>query len=74
MDPVVQLFVAAGQSAAPLMVGALGFNGLCVTGFLVAGQVFVNRQASAEVRASVLGLLTFVNGAPACCSATSLSA
>jgi MFS family permease len=46
-----------------LMVGALGFNGLCVTGFLVAGQVFVNGQASKEVRASVLGLLTFVNGA-----------
>jgi hypothetical protein len=45
-----------------LIVGSLGFNGLCITGFLVAGQVYVNGQANTEVRASVQGLLTFVNG------------
>jgi hypothetical protein len=45
-----------------LVVGSLGFNGLCISGFLVAGQVFVNRQAAGDLRASVQALLTFVNG------------
>jgi predicted MFS family arabinose efflux permease len=45
-----------------LVVGSLGFNGLCITGFIVAGQVFVNRQAEGDLRASVQALLTFVNG------------
>ena len=46
-----------------LVVGSFVFNGLCVSGFLVAGQVFVNRHASDDVRASVQALLTFVNAA-----------
>lgn len=45
-----------------LVVSSLGFNGLCITGFLVTGQVFVNRQADGDLRASVQALLTFVNG------------
>jgi hypothetical protein len=45
-----------------LVVGSLGLNGLCITGFLVAGQVFVNRQATGDLRASVQALLAFVNG------------
>jgi MFS family permease len=45
-----------------LVVGALAFNGLCISGFFVAGQVFVNRHAGPDVRASVQALLTFVNG------------
>ncbi len=45
-----------------LVVASLGLNGLCITGFLVAGQVFVNRQATGDLRASVQALLTFVNG------------
>jgi MFS family permease len=45
-----------------LVVGAVGFNGLCVAYFLVAGQVFVNRLARGRLRASVQALLTFVNG------------
>jgi MFS family permease len=53
--------LAMGQPLA-LVVGSLPLNGLCVTGFLVAGQVFVNRRATGEVRASVQSLLTFVNG------------
>jgi MFS family permease len=55
-------FLALG-SPVELMVGSLGFNGLFISGFLVAGQVFVNRQATGDVRASVQALLTFVNGA-----------
>lgn len=46
-----------------LVVSSLGFNGLCIAGFFVAGQVFVNRLASGDVRASVQALLTFTNGA-----------
>jgi MFS family permease len=49
-------------SPVELVVGSLGLNGLCITGFLVAGQVFVNRQATGDLRASVQALLTFVNG------------
>jgi MFS family permease len=45
-----------------LVVGSLAFNGLCISGFFVAGQVFVNRHAGPGVRASVQALLTFVNG------------
>jgi MFS family permease len=45
-----------------LVVASLGLNGLFVTGFLIAGQVYVNSLAAGDVRASVQGLFTFVNG------------
>lgn len=45
-----------------LVLGSLAFNGLCITGFVVAGQVFVNRHAHGGLRASAQALLTFVNG------------
>jgi hypothetical protein len=45
-----------------LVVASLGLNGLYVTGFLIAGQVYVNSQAAGGLRASVQGLLDFVNG------------
>lgn len=45
-----------------LVIGSLALNGLFVTGFLVTGQVFVNKQASGDLRASAQALLTFVNG------------
>jgi MFS family permease len=45
-----------------LVVGSLGLNGLCICCFLVAGQVFVNRHAPRDVRASAQGLLSFVGG------------
>jgi MFS family permease len=47
---------------AGLVVAALGLNGLVICCFLVAGQVFVNARAAADVRASTQSLLTFVNG------------
>jgi MFS family permease len=46
-----------------LVVGSLPFNGLCIGGFLVAGQMFVNRTAGSGLRASAQALVTFVNGA-----------
>jgi len=45
-----------------LVIASLSLNGLCVTGFLVAGQVFVNKQATGDLRASVQSLVSFVNG------------
>jgi MFS family permease len=45
-----------------LVIGSLCLNGLFVTGFLVAGQVFVNRHATGDLRASAQSLLSFVNG------------
>jgi hypothetical protein len=42
--------------------GAPVLNGLCISGFFVAGQVFVNRRATADVRASAQALLAFVGG------------
>jgi len=45
-----------------LVIASLGLNGFCVTGFLVTGQVFVNRSAHGDVRASVQALLVLVNG------------
>jgi len=45
-----------------LVIGSLSLNGLFISGFLVAGQVFINRQATGDLRASAQALLTFVNG------------
>jgi MFS family permease len=45
-----------------LVVGSLAFNGLCISGFFVAGQVFVNSRVHDGLRASVQALITFVNG------------
>jgi MFS family permease len=44
-----------------LVIGSLGLNGFLVAGFLVSGQVFVNRQTGDSLRASTQALLTFVN-------------
>jgi predicted MFS family arabinose efflux permease len=45
-----------------LVVASLGLNGLYVTGFLIAGQVYLNSQGGEALRASVQGLFSFVNG------------
>jgi MFS family permease len=45
-----------------LVAGSLALNGLCISGVFVAGQVFVNSHVPDGLRASVQGLLTFVNG------------
>jgi hypothetical protein len=47
---------------AGLVLAALGCNGLCISCFVVAGQVFTNGQAGAEIRASAQGLVGFLNG------------
>jgi MFS family permease len=45
-----------------LVISSLSLNGLFICCFVVAGQVFVNSRAPADVRASAQALLTFVNG------------
>jgi MFS family permease len=45
-----------------LVIGSLVFNGLLVAGFVVAGQVHVNRLAHGDIRTSVQGLLSLLSG------------
>src|SRR5256885_805840 len=45
-----------------LVLGALASNGIFICCFLVAGQVFVNRQATHDMRASAQGLLQLISG------------
>jgi len=45
-----------------LVVASLSLNGLCISCYIVAGQVFINSRAHGDVRASAQALLVFVNG------------
>ncbi len=45
-----------------LVIGSLVFHGVYICCFLVTGQVFVNRLATGDIRASAQGLLTFSAG------------
>lgn len=45
-----------------LVAGSLCFNGLCIAGFFVAGQVFANSHVHDGLRASVQAIVQFVNG------------
>jgi len=45
-----------------LVICALPLNGLCVCGYFVAGQVFVNSRARGDIRASVQTLLACCTG------------
>ena len=56
------LGVQALATSRELVAASLTFNGLCIAGVFVAGQVFVNGRVHDGLRASVQALLTFVNG------------
>jgi MFS family permease len=56
-----QWLLAVGRPLG-LVVGSLVFNGLCISGFLVAAQIFLNRTAGTGLRASAQALLSFGNG------------
>jgi MFS family permease len=45
-----------------LVVACLSLNGLCISCFIVAGQVFANGRAREDLRVSVQALLTVTNG------------
>jgi MFS family permease len=59
---VAMLAVLTAGAPTWLVVASLGCAGVCVTCFLVAGQLFVNSRAAGDLRASAQGLLTFGNG------------
>jgi len=44
-----------------LIVASQVLNGLCLTCFIIAGQIYVNGMARPDLRASVQGTLSFVN-------------
>jgi predicted MFS family arabinose efflux permease len=44
-----------------LVIPFLTCHGVCISGFIIAGQVFVNQQTRADLRASTQSLLTFTN-------------
>jgi predicted MFS family arabinose efflux permease len=58
----VMLIVLTFGEPLGLVISALTLNGLCICGFFVAGQVFVQGRAPADVRASAQALVTFMNG------------
>lgn len=58
----VGLTVFAAGRPLGLVIGLLGTWGLIVVCYLIAGQVFVDRKARGDVRASAQGLLTAANG------------
>lgn len=59
---LVAFAVLAAAQPTWLVVASLGLHGLYITGFLVAGQVYLNSLADGDTRASVQGVYTFVNG------------
>ena len=58
----VGLAALAIGSSIWLVLSAFLTHGVFICCFVIAGQVYVNRQASADVRASAQGLLVLVNG------------
>ncbi len=58
----VGLSALAIGSSIWLVLAAFLTHGLFICCFVIAGQVYVNRQASANVRASAQGILVLVNG------------
>lgn len=56
------LSAQALASSRQFVAGSLMFNGLCIAGVFVAGQVFVNGRVHDGLRASVQALLTFLQG------------
>lgn len=59
---VLALAILTAGQPTWLVVMSLACYGVCVTCFLVAGQLFVNSRAAGDARASAQGLLTFGNG------------
>jgi MFS family permease len=44
-----------------LVMSSMTLNGVYICGFMVAGQIFVQRHAQGDIRASAQALLTFIN-------------
>lgn len=57
---VALCILAVGRPLA-LVAGSQVLNGVCLTCFIIAGQIYVNGMARPDLRASVQGMLSFVN-------------
>lgn len=53
--------LALGQPLG-LVLASLGLNGIFICCFIVTGQMYMNRKARPDIRASAQGLLQFING------------
>jgi hypothetical protein len=58
---VTLLMLSAGKPLA-MVVGSLLLNGLVITNFLMAGQVYLNGEVTGDLRASVQSLFFTVQG------------
>ncbi len=58
----VGLFLLSIGQPVGLVLTALSTSGAFICCFVISGQVFVNRQATHDIRASAQGLLVFFNG------------
>lgn len=47
---------------APLVIASLALHGIFISCFIVAGQLYINRLARADLRASAQGLMQLING------------
>ncbi len=56
------LFLSGVGRPVGVVVASLPCNGLIVSGFLVVGQMFADRQARPDLRSSMQALLAFVSG------------
>jgi MFS family permease len=45
-----------------LVIGSLSLNGLYITGFMIAGQIYANGLTSVDLRGSAQGLVSCLNG------------
>ncbi len=45
-----------------LVIGSLALHGIFISGFLVAGQLYINRLARDDMRASAQGMIQLING------------
>jgi MFS family permease len=59
---VIGLIALTIGSPLALVAGSLTMNGLCIGCYLVAGQVFINRHAPADIRASAQGVFAIATG------------
>lgn len=46
----------------PLVIASLALHGIFISCFIVAGQLYINRLARADLRASAQGLMQLING------------
>ncbi|MCI0685181.1 MAG: MFS transporter [Gemmataceae bacterium] len=59
---ILALTVFSVGAPRSLVIGSLALHGIFISCFVVAGQLYVNRLARADLRASAQGLMQLING------------